>query len=65
MKHINSFNMMKKVNNFRTYFFPLVEVDVSFWNYWLSTTLIFIKPKVDFLANKSLGKVQSDFAGKR
>ena len=41
-KYINTFNMMKKkmvsVYNFRTYFFPLCEVQNSFWN--LLTTAI-------------------------
>ena len=52
LKYINSCDMMKKklssLYNFRTYFFPLGEVDVSFLNL-LSTAIInFIKPKVDF-----------------
>jgi hypothetical protein len=36
LKYINDYNMMKKhlvsLNNFRTYFFPLGEVNASFSN---------------------------------
>ena len=43
--------MMKKklvsVYNFRTYFFPLGEVDVSFSNLLSTAINNFIKPKVD------------------
>ena len=45
------------VYNFRTYFFPLGEVDVSFSNLLSTAINNFIKPKVDFFANKSLGTV--------
>ena len=54
-KYFNSYNMMKKklvsVYNFRTYFLPLIELDVSFLNFLSRAINNFIKPKVDFLAN--------------
>lgn len=45
------------VYNFTTYFFSLGEVDVSFSNLLSTAINNFIKPKVIFLANKSLGTV--------
>ena len=46
--------MMKKklvsVYNFRTYFFPLGKVDVSFSNLLSTAINNFIKPKVDFFS---------------
>jgi hypothetical protein len=54
LKYINSYNMMGKklgsVYNFRTYFFPLGEVDVSFSNLLSTAINNFIKPKVDFFS---------------
>ena len=48
--------MMKKklvsVYNFRTYFFPLGEVDVSFSNLLSTAINNFIKTKVDFFSKK-------------
>ena len=50
LKYINSYNMMKKklvsLYNFRTYFFPLGEVEVSFSNLLTRTNHTFIKPKL-------------------
>ena len=53
-KYFNSYNMMKKklvsVYNFRTYFFPPGEVDISFLNLLSTAINTFIKPKVDFFS---------------
>jgi hypothetical protein len=48
---------MESIYNFRTSFFPLGEVDVSFLNLLSTAINNFIKPKVDFFANKSFGTV--------
>ena len=64
--HINSYNMRKKsvmlLYDFRTYFFQLGKLVASFSNL-LSTVLNnFIKLKVIFLANLSLGIVRQQVA---
>ena len=41
---------MVSVNNFRTYFFSLGELDVSFLNLLSTAINNFIKPKVDFFS---------------
>ena len=50
LKYINSCDMMKKklssLYNFRTYFFPLSEVEVSFSNLITRTNHTFIKPNL-------------------
>ena len=62
LKNINSYNMRKKsamtLYDFRTYFFPLGEVHVSFSNLLSTAINNFITRKVIFLANKSLGIVR-------
>ena len=50
LKFINSQNMMKKylvsLYNFRSYFFPFTEVEVSFLNLLPRANHNFIKPKL-------------------
>ena len=52
LRHINSYNMRKKIAmslyDFRTYFFPLVEVAASFLNLLSTAINNFIKRKVIF-----------------